>query len=179
MIERTLGIVLSLGLAAGATFVIAARAAANDAPATPPNAAAPAATGAANQTPLQLVASSPKGSLKDPYLGNKQAIAEGAKLFSGYGCPGCHGGGGGGGICPPLIDGVWIYGGGDDTLFRLITLGSIDLQKQGYSRQAIESVVAPMPSFGSTIPKADDIWKIIAWIRSHYDAQGNPLPGNQ
>ncbi len=137
---------------------------------------APAAT---SQTSLQLAASAPKGSIKDPFIGNAQAIAEGQKLFSGAGCPGCHGGGGGGGICPPLIDGVWIYGGNNDTLFRLIALGSVDLQKQGYSRIAIENVVAPMPSFGAIVPKPDDILKIIAWIKSHYDAQGKPLTGNQ
>jgi mono/diheme cytochrome c family protein len=178
MIQRALGLAVSLVLAAGTTFAIA-RAAETVAQASPPNAAAPAASGsAASQTSLQL-AQSPKGSIKDPYIGNSQAIAEGQKLFSGAGCPGCHGGGGGGGICPPLIDGVWIYGGDPDTLFRLISLGSVDLQKQGYSRMAIESVVAPMPSFGAIIPKPDDILKIIAWIKSHYDAQGKPLSGNQ
>jgi mono/diheme cytochrome c family protein len=134
---------------------------------------------ATSQTSLQLATSAPKGSLKDPYIGNAQAVTQGAAFFSGAGCPGCHGGGGGGGICPPLIDGVWIYGGDPDTLFRLIALGSVDLQKQGYSRMAIENVVAPMPSFGSIIPQPDNILKIIAWIKSHYDAKGNPLPGNQ
>jgi hypothetical protein len=44
---------------------------------------------------------------------------------------------------------------------------------------AIENVVASMPSFGSIIPMPDNILKIIAWIRSHYDAKGNPLPGDQ
>ncbi|HLG85957.1 MAG TPA: c-type cytochrome [Alphaproteobacteria bacterium] len=136
---------------------------------------ADAASGEAQQTSMQLATSAPKGSLKDPYIGNSQAIAQGGMLFSGAGCPGCHGGGGGGGICPPLTNGVWIYGDSNDTLFRLIALGSVDLQKQGYSRMAIENVVAPMPSFGSIIPKPDDIWKIIAWIKSHYDAQGKPL----
>lgn len=180
MIERTLGLALSLALAAGATFAIAARAAENEAQASPPGGAAPAAPGgAASQTSLQLATSAPKGSIKDPYIGDKQAITQGQMLFSGAGCPGCHGGGGGGGICPPLIDGVWIYGGDPDTLFRLISLGTVDLQKQGYSRMAIENVVAPMPSFGSIIPKPDDILKIIAWINSHYDANGKPLPGNQ
>ncbi len=165
---RMLGLASSLALAGSAIFAIAASAE-NAAPPAPP----------ASQTSLQLAASAPKGSIKDPYIGNAQAIADGGKLFSGVGCPGCHGGGGGGGICPPLIDGVWIYGGDADTLFRLISLGSVDLQKQGYSRMAIESVVAPMPSFGSIIPKPDDILKIIAWIMSHYDAQGKPLSGQQ
>ncbi|MFZ0729545.1 MAG: c-type cytochrome [Methylovirgula sp.] len=177
MNKSALPIALSLGLA-GATFASAARAAENVAQAAPPATSISAPPVAGAQTSLQL-AQSPKGSIKDPYIGNKAAIAEGAALFAGVGCPGCHGGGGGGGICPPLIDGVWIYGGDPDTLFRLIALGSVDLQKQGYSRMAIESVVAPMPSFGSIIPKPDNILKIIAWIKSHYDAKGNPLPGNQ
>ena len=49
------------------------------------------------------------------------------------GCNGCHGGGGGGGMCPPLTNDTWVYGRDDDTLFRLITLGTDDLQKQGLS----------------------------------------------
>jgi mono/diheme cytochrome c family protein len=180
MIKRTLGVALGVGLAIGSTFAICARAGENDTPPATMNAAAmPVSGSAASGTSLQLAASAPKGSLKDPYIGNKEAIAAGYKLFTGNGCNGCHGGEGGGGICPPLIDGVWIYGGSDDTLFRLVSLGSVDLQKQGYSRMAIENVVAPMPSFGAIVPKPDDIWKIIAWIRSHYDSKGNPLPGQQ
>ncbi|MGH6818988.1 MAG: c-type cytochrome [Methylovirgula sp.] len=175
--NKTLGIALGLGLAAGAAFAGAAGAAEDVAQAAPPSAMT-AAPAAGAPTSLQL-AQSPKGSIKDPYIGNKADIAEGAALFSGAGCPGCHGGNGGGGICPPLIDGVWIYGGDPDTLFRLIALGSVDLQRQGYSRMAIENVVAPMPSFGSIIPNPDNILKIIAWIKSHYDAKENPLPGNQ
>jgi mono/diheme cytochrome c family protein len=166
---RMLGLALSLGLAGSMIFTIASGGAENASPANPP----------ASQTSLQLAASAPKGSIKDPFLGNAQAIADGGKLYSGAGCPGCHGGGGGGGICPPLINGVWIYGDDPDTLFRLIALGSADLQKQGYSRMAIENVVAPMPSFGAIIPRPADILKIIAWIKSHYDANGKPLPGNQ
>jgi mono/diheme cytochrome c family protein len=183
---KTLGLALGLGLIFGTTLAGALRAADNSM--MPPNGGtmmmmkggrmpmSPAPT--SGETSLQL-AHSPKGSVKDPYIGDKQAIAQGQMLFSGAGCPGCHGGGGGGGICPPLIDGVWIYGGDNDTLFRLIALGSVDLQHQGYSRMAIENVVAPMPSFGSIIPEPKDILKIIAWIKSHYDANGKPLPGDQ
>jgi mono/diheme cytochrome c family protein len=178
---KTLAIGLSLGLILGVAFLGTVRAQGTAAPpsgtmngARMPMSSAPMH----GETSLQL-AHSPKGSIKDPYIGDKQAIAQGQMLFSGAGCPGCHGGGGGGGICPPLIDGVWIYGGDPDTLFRLISLGSVDLQKEGYSRMAIENVVAPMPSFGSIIPEPNDILKIIAWIKSHYDANGKPLEGNQ
>jgi mono/diheme cytochrome c family protein len=124
-------------------------------------------------TPLDLVKNTPKGKLVNPYKDAQAAIvAQGSQLFQGYSCSGCHGGGGGGGICPPLINGVWIYGGSDDTLFRLVALGSDELQKQGYTRQGLENVVAPMPAFGASIKSADDLWKILAFVRSKYD--GDP-----
>ena len=133
-------------------------------------------------SPSNLVANTPKGKLANPYK-DKQAsiVAEGSTLFRSYSCSGCHGGNGGGGICPPLTNGVWIYGGDDDTLFRLVTLGSDALQKQGYTREGLENVVAPMPPFGTTIKNADDLWKILAFVRSKFDGDpkykyGNP-PG--
>jgi len=145
--------------------------------AAPPSAGAadsPSAKGSpiTGKPPLQVVATAPKGSLHNPYDGNAAMAAAGHKLFFNYGCNGCHGGDGGGGMCPPLINGVWIYGGSDDTLFRLISLGSEKLQAAGYSRQTIENVVAPMPSMGPLIKSDSDLWKIITWIRSAYD--GSP-----
>ena len=53
-----------------------------------------------------------------------------------YACSGCHGGTGGGGMCPPLTNDVWVYGGDDDTLFRLVAYGSQTLQSKGYGRKA-------------------------------------------
>jgi mono/diheme cytochrome c family protein len=124
-------------------------------------------------TPANLVANAPKGKLVNPYKDTQATIAaEGSALFRSYSCSGCHGGGGGGGICPPLINGVWIYSGDDDTLFRLVALGSDGLQKKGYTRVGLESVVAPMPPFGTTIKNADDLWKILAFVRSKFD--GDP-----
>jgi hypothetical protein len=67
---------------------------------------------------------------------------------------------------PPLTNPVWVYGKDDDTLFRLIALGSDELQKQGYSRKGSENVVGPMPQMGTVVKSDDDMWKIIAWIRS-------------
>ena len=127
--------------------------------------AKPAVTG---KPPLQVVATAPKGSLHNPYDGNAKIAEEGHKLFFNYGCNGCHGGGGGGGMCPPLITGVWIYGGDDDTLFRLVSLGSQKLQADGYTVKALVSVAAPMPSMGPLIKSDDDLWKIITWIRAAY-----------
>lgn len=134
---------------------------------------AEATAGAADLTtpmpPLERIASSPKGSLKNPYTDNETAIAEGRKLYFGKSCNGCHGGTGGGGMCPPLSNVVWVYGDDDDTLFRLIALGSDDLQKAGYARKGTESVVGPMPPFGSLIKTDQDLWKIIAWIRTTFN----------
>jgi mono/diheme cytochrome c family protein len=123
--------------------------------------------------PLERVKASPKGTLKNPYTDdNAEVVAQGNKLFLQYSCNGCHGGGGGGGICPPLINDVWVYGGDDDTLFRLISLGSIDLQANGYLRKGRENVVAPMPPFGPLIRSDDELWKILAFVRAHYN--GSP-----
>ena len=117
-------------------------------------------------TPLERVAATPKGELKNPYSDYLSVAERGHKKYFGASCNGCHGGGGGGGICPPLTNPVWVYGSDDDTLFRLIALGSGELQKQGYTRKQHEQVTAPMPPFGTIIKTDDDLWKIIAWIRS-------------
>ena len=117
--------------------------------------------------PLDLVKNTPKGGLHNPYNGKWADVAEeGHKKFLSLGCNGCHGGGGGGGMCPPLTNDTWVYGPDDDTLFRLVSLGSDDLKKQGYTRHGQETVVGPMPPFGGIIKTSDDLWKAIAWIRT-------------
>ena len=117
--------------------------------------------------PLDLVKNTPKGGLHNPYNGKWADFAEaGHKKFLSLGCNGCHGGGGGGGMCPPLTNDTWVYGPDDDTLFRLVSLGSDDLKKQGYTRHGQETVVGPMPPFGGIIKTSDDLWKAIAWIRT-------------
>lgn len=122
--------------------------------------------------PTDLIKNTPKGKLVNPYK-NTQAdvVAQGGKCLGSYSCSGCHGGGGGG-MCPPLTNDPWVYGGDDDTLFRLVTLGSDELQKQGYSRRGRENVVGPMPPFGAIIKSSDDLWKILAFVRSKYS--GDP-----
>jgi mono/diheme cytochrome c family protein len=127
----------------------------------------------ANISPIDLVGKTPKGKLHSPYKDTqKDVVAQGETLFRSYPCSGCHGGGGGGGMCPPLTSSDWIYGGDDDTLFRLITLGSDELQKKGYTRQGLAAVVGPMPPMGPLFKSSDDLWKILAFIRSRYD--GDP-----
>jgi len=117
-------------------------------------------------TPLELVGSTPRGELKNPYSASSSVDEEGHRIYMSLDCSSCHGGGGGGGMAAPLTNPIWIYGSDDDTLFRLIVLGTLELQKQGYTRKGSEFVVGPMPPFGDTIKTADDLCKIIAWIRS-------------
>lgn len=107
-----------------------------------------------------------KGSLKNPFKGDKAKAEEGHKIYMAAGCNGCHGGSGGGGMGPPLTNAVWIYGNDDDTLYRLITLGSKDLAAAGYSRKGSESVKGPMPAFKDIVKSEEDMWKLIAWIQS-------------
>jgi mono/diheme cytochrome c family protein len=124
-------------------------------------------------TPIQRADGAPKGTLKNPYKDTDSAIVQdGSALFLSYGCSGCHGGSGGGGICPPLTNDIWVYGGDDDTLFRLVAYGSQLLQSKGYVRIGQENVVAPMPQMGNVVKTDDELWRILAFIRSKYD--GSP-----
>lgn len=125
--------------------------------------------------PAELVKTAAKGTLKNPYLGDPAAIAEGHELFLNNSCNGCHGGNGGGGMGPPYTNGVWVYGDDDDTLFRLVTEGSDALLADGYTRIARETVVGPMPPYEGIITNADDLWKILAWVRSVSPSDAPPL----
>ena len=75
-------------------------------------------------------------------------------------------------MAPPLTKGDWLYGGDDDSMFRLVTLGSTEMQKNGYTRKGAGTVVGPMPPMGSIIKDSDDLWKMITFIRSRFD--GDP-----
>jgi mono/diheme cytochrome c family protein len=133
---------------------------------------APAAAGA-KMTPVARAEAAAKGTLKNPYSDSDQAVVQsGQALYMSYGCSGCHGGTGGGGMCPPLTNDVWVYGGDDDTLFRLVSYGSQVLQGKGYSRTGQENVVGAMPPMGSIIKTDDELWRILTFVRAHYD--GSP-----
>jgi mono/diheme cytochrome c family protein len=141
-------------------------------PAAPsgPQAGAQAAPAPGNtMTPIQRADSSPQGTLKNPYQDTDAAVvAAGSRFYQSYACSGCHGGTGGGGMCPPLTDGVWVYGGDDDTLFRLVAYGSQVLQSKGYTRKAEENVVGAMPAMGQVVHTDDDLWRILAFMRANY-----------
>jgi mono/diheme cytochrome c family protein len=116
--------------------------------------------------PQDLARSAEKGSLKSPFQDFKKVAEEGHQKFMSAGCNGCHGGTGGGGMGPPLTNSIWVYGSDDDTLFRLISLGSDELKKMGFTRKGSENVVGPMPPMGGVLKDPDSVWKVIAWIRS-------------
>ena len=118
---------------------------------------------------LDLIKATPKGGLHNPYkdkITDAAFAEEGHKTYLSAGCNGCHGGGGGGGMCPPLTHDTWVYGPDDDTLFRLVALGSDGLKAAGYHRVKQEVVVGPMPPFGGILKTSDQLWKIITFMRS-------------
>lgn len=122
---------------------------------------------------IDLVNRTPQGGLHNPYKDSQASVvAQGAALFRSYPCSGCHGGNAGGDMCPPLTTSDWIYRGDDDSLFRLVTLGSIELHKRGYTREGLITSAGPMPPMGFMIKDSDDLWKILTFIRSRYD--GDP-----
>jgi len=133
-----------------------------------PGAPAPAAP-ANGKTPVQRADATPKAQLKNPYSDSDAAVVEsGNQFYLKYACSGCHGGNGGGGMCPPLTNDIWVYGGDDDTLFRLVAFGTEALQAKGYSRKGTENVVGPMPPMGQIVQTDDELWRILAFVRSNY-----------
>ena len=128
-----------------------------------------------DKSPYDVAMAAEKGTLKNPYsykTMDPALVEAGKKKFLGMSCNGCHGGNGGGGMCPPLSNETWVYGSDDDTLFRLVSLGTDDLQKQGYTRKGRENVVGPMPAHGKLIKTEDDLWRIIYFIRGNF--RGDP-----
>lgn len=109
---------------------------------------------------LALVGPAPPGAgedrKKNPYTGEAGAIEEGKRLFLETGCVGCHGHHGEGGTGSNLTDDQWRYLPTDETLFRAISNG-----RAGTLMPPWKDKLSP-----------DDIWKVIAFIRSIY--QGDP-----
>jgi mono/diheme cytochrome c family protein len=89
------------------------------------------------------------GQVKNPYTGDRAAIATGQQLFTGVNCAGCHAPYAGGGMGPSLRDSLWIYGSDDAQIFSTIAEG------RPYG----------MPAWGGMLPD-DQIWRIVAYIRT-------------
>jgi mono/diheme cytochrome c family protein len=166
----------------GALSAVVWKASATEEPAKQPEEKASTETGdecckAGDTTPpTELVDKVPPGQLHSPYQ-DYAKLAKDEELVKGFrlpGCNECHGGGGGGGMCPALSQGVWFWGNTDDVLFRLVTLGSAEMEKRGFERITYGSVHAPMPPMGFSIKTSDELWKIIAFIRSINPPGTNP-----
>jgi mono/diheme cytochrome c family protein len=88
-------------------------------------------------------------SIKNPYEGDKGAIATGGKLFVAYNCSDCHGADGSGSMAPTFQDNRWHFGGAPGEVFESIYEGRPD----------------GMPSWGGRITD-DQIWMLTAYVRS-------------
>ena len=87
--------------------------------------------------------------LRNPYEGNAQAVATGAKLFVSYNCIDCHGADGSGAMGPSLADDRWHFGGSAGEVFESIYQG----RPEG------------MPAWGSLISQ-DQVWMLVSYVRS-------------
>jgi mono/diheme cytochrome c family protein len=85
----------------------------------------------------------------NPYEGDKNATATGAKLFIAYNCLDCHGADGSGAMGPSFQDGRWHFGGSSAEVFESIYEGRPD----------------GMPAWGGRITN-DQIWMLTAYVRS-------------
>lgn len=88
-------------------------------------------------------------SMVNPYEGNAQRIAEGARLFVSYNCMDCHGADGSGAMGPSLQDSRWHFGGSSNEIFQSIYEGRAD----------------GMPAWGGRISD-DQIWRLVAYVQT-------------
>ena len=88
----------------------------------------------------------------DAFRGDSVALTRGRQLFTGL-CAGyCHGLSPGPRDAPYLFDCTWLHGGRDTDLYRVIAEGVPE---------------TPMIAFGGQLPEGDDdIWRLVAYIRS-------------
>ena len=87
--------------------------------------------------------------LRNPYEGNANALATGAKLYIAYNCIDCHGADGSGAMGPSLADGRWHFGGSAPEVYESIFQGRPD----------------GMPAWGSLL-SSDQIWTLVTYVRS-------------
>jgi cytochrome c oxidase cbb3-type subunit III len=173
MIRRTLLLGLALGAAAvagalldqGITRITRAQEPAStphQSPAPAPNSAQDlAARFVTHPEHLRPGLMAPKGVvLRNPYEGDANAVATGARLFVAYNCMDCHGADGSGAMGPSLADGRWHFGGEPGEIFESIYQG----RPEG------------MPAWGSLI-SADQIWLLATYVKS-LETNKNPTTEN-
>jgi cytochrome c oxidase cbb3-type subunit 3 len=96
-----------------------------------------------------LVAPRDTTALRNPFEGNADAIAMGAKLYISYNCVDCHGGDGSGAMAPAFVDGRWHFGGSAAEVYESIYQG----RPEG------------MPAWGGLLDK-NSIWRLVSYVRS-------------
>jgi mono/diheme cytochrome c family protein len=99
--------------------------------------------------PIGFPLSAKAVSVRNPFEGDKRAIALGGQLFVAYNCIDCHGAEGSGAIGPSFQDGRWHFGGSAAAVFESIYQGRPD----------------GMPAWGGRISN-DQIWMLTAYLRS-------------
>ena len=87
--------------------------------------------------------------LTNPFEGNRNALATGARIFVSYNCVDCHGADGSGAMGPSFQDGRWRFGGSASEVFESIYQG----RPEG------------MPAWGGRISE-EQIWMLVAYVRS-------------
>lgn len=87
--------------------------------------------------------------IKNPYAGDKQAWADGKKLYKTLNCAVCHGLKGGGGQGEQLNNGQWRYGGKPADLYLSISHG----RPKG------------MPAWGNALPP-EAIWWLVTYVET-------------
>ena len=92
----------------------------------------------------------------NPFTGDPEAIADGKRLWAATGCYACHGKEAGGAVGPDLTDDQWVYRPTDATIFKAIANGRKGTTMVGWSSSLSD----------------EEIWKVIAYIRSLY--RGDP-----
>jgi cytochrome c553 len=88
-------------------------------------------------------------SLVNPFEGDRNAIATGARIYVAYNCVDCHGADGSGAMGPTFQDGRWRFGGSAGAVFESIYQG----RPEG------------MPAWGGRISE-EQIWMLVAYVRS-------------
>lgn len=98
----------------------------------------------------------------NPYGSDSGAAKRGEQLFLGMNCSGCHGQDAKTGIfAPNLTNNYWRYGGSDADVFNSI----------------YEGRARGMPAWGAVL-STNQIWELVAYIRSLGGMTGPRLPSN-
>lgn len=99
---------------------------------------------------------------ENPVAGDPNAIADGGATFRPY-CTPCHGVSGKGGRGPDLTRGVYSAGDKDSDLYRVIAKGVAGTEMAGFEDEMRE----------------EDIWRMVAFIRSLARHGAGAVPGNR